>query len=1164
MPAPTPPRPGTASVPGVRAVDGVLVVHDGAPWLTRCLDSLAAQTHPLRHLAVVLSGSDDAVPETATRRLSETGAKVHVVEARGARQPKAVLAGLAELQSIGALPDPPTRSAQDRELGTQADAEAELAGASHWVWLLEDDCFPEPACLLTLLREATLSATVAVAGPKYVDAADPGRLVEVGQTVSPTGRRVASPRHGELDQGQHDHRSDVLAVGTGAMLARADALLRLGALDRVFPVAADLDLCWRAHQAGLRVVVVPEAVARDARATTQGLRSRDRMPFAGLGLDDIDDDRFSREHVLRERRAWERERRGAVDRAYRRDRRAVRRIALARCPGRLVPWYAVRILLGALLLSAALLVLKRPRAAFAELSDAGAALTSWRSLGSRRRARRTAVVGGAGLGGLLAPHGRALTGVRDEVYRGLPHLPSVVSPTGGGTGPGGRGGAAGTGSSLAEPGPVSDEATDLDGDDLGARAARHPGVLAVLTSVGLAVAAWWPVVQGRVGPLLDRGLAGGELRPGAGGSSAAWTRYVTGWDPAGLGSSADPPAWLPLLAAPAWVVEHLPGRSPSSALGVAAALLLIVAVPAATLSAYLAGRAATRRPWPRALAALAWGLSPALLVGLGEGRVGAAVLAIVLPLLLAGLAACGRRRPWWPAVGGTVLAAAVAAAVAPVLLVVVVALGLVLAATNHGRGRVAGLLLAVAPVVLLGPSVATWWHDPASVLTGPGLASWAEQPRPWHFALLWPAEPGTSTAAGLLTDPSLAATVRLVLPLLMATVVLAGVWGLAVDGRRIGSSRVLAVLALLGIAGAAAAPHLVVGHATDSAGRPLAISPWAGTGLLLLTLALLAAALQGAEALRRPVPTRPRATRALRVAGGVVAGLVTVAVLAQGTWLVLTRLDQALAVPASQVPSVAQDSADSALAARYLALERRGTVMGYRLEPGDPSDVVRDLPRDAGAVAPSALLRGVAHDLVTDEPVTGRPVADRLAAVGVGFVGLAPADPVVAARLDTTAGLSRLTDTEGAPVWRVTPRPGPDGAAVPVSAVRIQQPDGTPVATVPVRGSGPEVDAALSASGSGAAAGTAGSAGSAPTVLAVAQQRGWADTARVLADGRALTPREGELAAYDLPAQTRHVRVDQVPAHRTWSLVQGAGLALVVLLALPFGVRRGRDGEVVR
>lgn len=1164
MPAPTPPRPGTASVPGVRAVDGVLVVHDGAPWLTRCLDSLAAQTHPLCHLAVVLSGSDDSVPQAATQRLSEAGTQVHVVEARGARYPKAVLAGLAELQSIGALPDRPTRPDQDRELGARADADAELAAASHWVWLLEDDCFPEPACLLTLLREATLSATVAVAGPKYVDATDPGRLVEVGQTVSPTGRRVASPRHGELDQGQHDHRSDVLAVGTGAMLARADALLRLGALDRVFPVAADLDLCWRAHQAGLRVVVVPEAVALDARATTQGLRSRDRMPFAGLGLDDIDDDRFSREHVLRERRAWERERRGAVDRAYRRDRRAVRRIALARCPGRLVPWYAVRILLGALLLSAVLLVLKRPRAAFAELSDAGAVLTSWRSLGSRRRARHAAVVGGAGLGGLLAPHGRALAGVRDEVYRGLPHLPSVVSPTDGGTGPRGRGGAAGTGSSLAEPGPVSDEATDLDGDDLGARAARHPGVLAVLISVGLAVAAWWPVVQGRGGALLDRGLAGGELRPGAGGSSAAWTRYLTGWDPAGLGSSADPPAWLPLLAAPAWAVEHLPGRSPSSALGAAAALLLIVAIPAATFSAYLAGRAATRRPWPRALAALAWGLSPALLVGLGEGRVGAALLAIVLPLLLAGLAACGRRRPWWPAVGGTVLAAAVAAAVAPVLLlVVVVALGLVLAATNHGRGRVAGLLLAVAPVVLLGPSVATWWREPASVLTGPGLASWTEQPRPWHFALLWPAEPVTSTAAGL-TDPSLASTVRLVLPLLMATVVLAGVWGLAVDGRRIGSSRVLAVLALLGIAGAAAAPHLVVGHATDSAGGPQAISPWPGTGLLLLTLALLAAALQGAEALRRPVPARPRATRMVRVAGGVVAGLVTVAVLAQGTWLALTRLDQVLAVPARQVPSVAQDSADSALAARYLALERRGTVMGYRLEPGDPSDVVRDLPRDTAAVAPSALLPDVAHDLVTDEPVAGRPVADRLADAGVGFVGLSPADPVVAARLDTTAGLSRLTDTEGDPVWRVTARPGPDGATVPVSAVRVQQPDGTPVATVPVHGSGPEVDTALSASGSGADPGTAGPAGPSPSVLAFAQQRGWADTARVLADGRALTPRDGELAAYDLPADTRHVRVSQVPAHPTWSLVQGAGLALVLLLALPFGVRRGRDGEVVR
>lgn len=1149
MPAPTPRRPGTASLPGVRAVDGVLVVHDGAPWLVRSLDAIAAQTLSLRHLAVVLTGREDALPEDAGRRLADAGIQVHVVEARGARHPKAVLAGLADLQARGALPDPPERAG--------ADPEAELDAASRWVWLLEDDCFPEPDCLHALLREATLSATVAIAGPKYVDAGDPARLVEVGQTVSPTGRRVASPRHGELDQGQHDHRSDVLAVSAGAMLARADALLHLGALDRVFPVAADLDLCWRAHQAGLRVIVVPEAVALDARATTQGLRSRDRMPFAGLGLDDIDA-RFSRDHVLRERRAWERERRGAVDRAYRRDRRAVRRIALARCPGWLVPWYAVRILLGALLLTAALLLLKRPRAAFAELSDAGAVLTSWRSLGSRRRARRTTVVGGAGLGPLLAPHSRALAGVRDEVYTGLPHLPSVLAPEGGaseGRG-GGRPEGLGPPVTVAEPGPVSDEATDLDADDLGARAARHPGLLAVLVAAALAVTAWWPVVRGRGGALLDRGLAGGELRPGTGGSAAAWTRYLTGWDPSGLGSASDAPTWLPLLAAPAWVVEHLPGRAPSSALGVAAALLLLGAIPAATISAYLAGRAATRRPWPRALAALAWALSPALLVGLGEGRVGAAVLGVVLPPLLAGLAGCGQRRPWWPAVGGAVLAASAAAAVAPALLAVVLVLGLVLAARNHGRGRVAGVLVATAPVVLIGPAIASWWHTPGSVLTGPGLASWGGQPRPWHFALLWATAPVTSTETGLLADPSLAASARLLLPLLAAPVVLAGVWGLAVDGRRIGASRVLAVLALLGVAGAAAAPHLVVGQATDAAGRPVPITPWAGAGLLLLTLALLAAALQGVEAIRRAGATRPGASRpgaaqAVRVAGGLLATLVTVTVLTQAAWLTLTRLDRALAVPASQVPAVAQDSAQSALAARYLALDRRGTAMAYRLEPGDPSDVVRDLPKDAGAVEDSALLREVAHALVTDEPSGGRPVADRLADAGVGFVGLAPVDPAVAARLDTTAGLSRLTDVEGDPVWRVTPRSGPSGAAVPVSAVRVQRSDGTPVATVPVRGSGPEVDSDLATSGAG-------------LVLAVAQQRGWAATAQVRADGRALTPRDGELAAYDLPPDTRHVRISTVPAHRTWSIVQGGALALVLLLALPFGVRRGRYAEVVR
>ena len=45
-----------------------------------------------------------------------------------------------------------------------------------WLWLLHDDCAPEPDCLAVLLRAAEVSPSVDVLGPLALDWADP-RLV---------------------------------------------------------------------------------------------------------------------------------------------------------------------------------------------------------------------------------------------------------------------------------------------------------------------------------------------------------------------------------------------------------------------------------------------------------------------------------------------------------------------------------------------------------------------------------------------------------------------------------------------------------------------------------------------------------------------------------------------------------------------------------------------------------------------------------------------------------------------------------------------------------------------------------------------------------------------------------------------------------------------------
>src|SRR5690606_1961322 len=99
------------------------------------------------------------------------------------------------------------------------------------------------------------------------------RLLEAGVTTSRFGRRMTGVAEGEVDQGQLDGRDDVLGVGTAGMLVRADVWAELGGTDPALgPYLDGLDLSRRARLAGHRVVVVPEAVVRHARASFAGVR----------------------------------------------------------------------------------------------------------------------------------------------------------------------------------------------------------------------------------------------------------------------------------------------------------------------------------------------------------------------------------------------------------------------------------------------------------------------------------------------------------------------------------------------------------------------------------------------------------------------------------------------------------------------------------------------------------------------------------------------------------------------------------------------------------------------------------------------------------------------------------------------------------------------------
>jgi GT2 family glycosyltransferase len=67
-----------------------------------------------------------------------------------------------------------------------------------WLWLLHDDCAPEPEALEQLLAEAESRPSASILGPKLVSWTNPDRLSEIGFSIDRTGRA------GVADRGRRD------------------------------------------------------------------------------------------------------------------------------------------------------------------------------------------------------------------------------------------------------------------------------------------------------------------------------------------------------------------------------------------------------------------------------------------------------------------------------------------------------------------------------------------------------------------------------------------------------------------------------------------------------------------------------------------------------------------------------------------------------------------------------------------------------------------------------------------------------------------------------------------------------------------------------------------------------------------------------------------------
>ena len=845
-------------------VTALLVSHEGARWLPAVLDGLDRQTRPPDRVVAVDTGSTDASPRLLRERLGDDSLlSAPATSSYGA----AVAVGLSLLPPVRTVGDP----------GDPGDP-GEGERTEEWVWLLHDDSAPAPDALDRLVAVVAASPSVDVLGPKLREWPSLRRLLEVGVTISGTGRRETGLERGEYDQGQHDRIRDVLAVNTAGMLVRRSVLESLGFDERLPLFGNDIDFGWRAARARHRTVVVPEAVVFHVEAAHREARRNPVGP-------------------ARFRRA---------------ERSAALYTLLVNGSGWALPFTAVRLVLGSVVRALGLLLVRSPGHAVDETVAAVATLgRPWRLLAGRRHRRRTAMVPPRDVRHLLAPpwmpyrHGLdVLSDAAAAVVNrsgGTPgaHRAAAVSP-----GSGARG----------ETGPVPAESENLPEDT---------GVLVrLLTSlVAWVFAALVVAALASARGLVGSGyLSGGALLPAPEGALDWWRLYLSSWHDIGTGSSAPAaPYVLPLAAlgtlllGKAWLLVDI---------------VFLLAVPIAAIGAHRFLLRVTSSMSASLWGALAYGVLPVVSGSVQQGRLGTVAATLVLPWLAHAAIFLGpshsddrrRRAAWRTALWLALLTAFVPTAW--LLAALVGAVALVSGLRGPGRARrmlgAVGTPLVATLVLLLPWTLATWSHQ--------GATSWlfeAGLPAPrltealtrWDVAL---GRPAGSAPAWLSAGVLLAAVAALLRPDTRAAVLRA--WVVLVAA--------LAVTALL----------TAWTFSTPSAPAPQPL--WLGFPLLVAQgAAITAAALAGTGIRHRLSGERFGWRQPIGVAVVLVAGLSPVVSLA---WWVWSGSDGALdrgrvtAVPTYMTDAAAADPENGILVVRgspargfsYVLLRQPGLRIG--------------------------------------------------------------------------------------------------------------------------------------------------------------------------------------------------------------------------------------------
>lgn len=235
----------TAGVTGNNSISVIVLNWNGQRFLERCLSALLAQTHHDSEIILVDNGSTD----NSVQFVKDHFSTVRLIESP-------VNIGFAAGNNLGLS-----------------------VARGEFIALLNNDAFPDPHWLESLLQVMQSDASIGTCASKMIFDSDRDRIDSAGIVIDTAGL-AAHRLGGQMVTASEDTPVEVFGACAGAALYRRAMLDDIGVFDEDFFIyLEDVDLAWRAQWAGWKCVYVPEASVYHVHSATvkEGSHFKNRL-----------------------------------------------------------------------------------------------------------------------------------------------------------------------------------------------------------------------------------------------------------------------------------------------------------------------------------------------------------------------------------------------------------------------------------------------------------------------------------------------------------------------------------------------------------------------------------------------------------------------------------------------------------------------------------------------------------------------------------------------------------------------------------------------------------------------------------------------------------------------------------------------------------------------